>query len=117
MSLNTTECLYSTVKNVSGNSLYFSWFPYHGKRLEDQEQASVIGHLPDAVVRAQYVTSQRYLKAFEQALKDELIEIVSLPNPVLYDPHFDHSKMLKLQNGMLFAADPCWLDESSSSVL
>jgi len=112
----TTECLQSTVKNTSGGSLKFSFLPPHGRELANNAELTIDGHLIEAIRRTGgYVASQRHIAGLKAALAAGDIEIKSTPNPVFYDPTNVESKMLKIDAGVLYAADGCWLAGSSSS--
>ena len=113
-----TDCLQSTVKNVSGGTLKFSFLPPHGRELANNGELTVTGHLVEAIRRpGGYVASQRHIAGLEAALAAGQLEIIKTPNPVFYDPTNDESKQLKIDAGVLYAADPCWLASSSSSSL
>ena len=112
----TTECLQSTVKNTSGGVLKFSFLPPHGRELADDAELTLDGHLVEAIRRTGgYVASLRHIAGLKAALEAGDIEIVKTPNPVFYDPTNDETKMLKIDAGVLYAADGCWLAGSSSS--
>lgn len=114
---NTTDCLLSTLKNTSGSSMRFMFLPPHGRTLAANAEYTVYGD-PIAAVRSKRVNgvaAKRDEDAFLAALVAGTLEIIKTPNPVLYDPTRDESMMLKLDNGILFAASPCWIDTPSSS--
>ena len=114
---NTTDCLLSTVKNTSGVSMRFMFLPPHGRTLAAAAEYTFRGDPVEAISakRANGVGAKRDLDALETALLAGNIEILKTPNPVLYDPTRDESMMLKLDNGILFAASPCWIPGASSS--
>lgn len=115
MAVFQTGCLYSTVKNVSGGTKKFSFLPPHGAELDDDEEYTVFGDIRDAINPHNFVTSQRYRDALENSLKNQELEIVSTPNPVLYDETLDFTKMLELDNGSLAAVAPCWSESVSGT--
>lgn len=110
------DCLQTTVKNVSGGALKFSFLPPHGRELADNGELTITGHLVEAIRRpGGFIASQRHIAGLESALEDGLLEIIKTPNPVFYDPTNDETKTLKIDAGTLYAADGCWLASSSSS--
>ena len=66
---------------------------------------------------AGYVQGQRAVSALETALGNGDLEVVKTPVPVFYDPTLDKTNQLKLDNGVLLLADPCWLATSSSAAV
>jgi len=114
-----TDCLYSTIKNVSGAAKRFMFLPPHGKTLADSGEETFLGH-PIAAIRAKrgnYVGGSRDVAAFEAALQAGDVELIKTPEPILYDPTRDEARRLKIDNKVLYGADPCWLTTSSSSSL
>lgn len=105
MSGTATDCLYSTVKNVSGGTLDFSFLPPHGKRLDDNEEYTVFGNIQEAVIRNQRVTSKRYQDALEAALNgstndgDPTLALLKTPSPILYNEDEEESRMLQISGG------------------
>jgi hypothetical protein len=99
-------CLYSTVKNTSGRSMYFGFLPPHGKTLANDEEATVFGDIREAMFRK----SQR--KCSYESLMTELdgdhLTIVLTPAPILWDDSLGHSKSLLLHNGALTLGLVCW---------
>lgn len=100
-------CLYSTVKNISGKSLQFSFLPPHGVRLDVDEEYTVFGDIIDRF------KTHRGQQAFAAAIDAGLITIVATPSPIFTDTGNGHIKMLTLHNNSLSAIDPCW-DTSDS---
>jgi hypothetical protein len=118
MSLQTTDCLYSTIKNTSGGSKRFMFLPPHGKTLAAAGEETFAGDVVSAIrsKRANFVAGKRDVAALEAALQAGDVEIVKTPAPILYDPTRDESRQLKMDAGDLYAADPCWLSTESSSL-
>ena len=116
--MNTTDCLMSTFANISGAPLRLGLFAPHGKEMAKNEQVSYMGSPTEIVTRGRSPSHcSRALIGLAAALKADLIEIVKTPNPVLYDIADDMTKMLKLDNGELYGADPCWAGYATSSQL
>lgn len=112
-----TDCLVSTIKNTSGGTLRLSCLPPHGRTLTSNEEYTVDGDII-AAIRAKfggdYAASKRAVDAFTALLRDGSLELIKTPAPILYDPTLDKTQQLKLDNGVLYSADPCWLATSSS---
>lgn len=107
-----TDCLYTTVKNVSGVERTFGYLGVRGMRLLANEVVTVRG---DLVSKLGNQTSARRFKALERSLDDNSsLEIVSSPSVHLYDPVLDQTRTLALQNNVLGLVDPCWLSSGSS---
>lgn len=105
------ECLYSTVKNVSGKAKTFGFLPPHGRKLAANEEFTAFGDIRQAIASLREGgrnAAQRDIVAFEAAVERGDLEIVSTPSPVLEDGTTGASKMLSLDNGTLATADPCW---------
>lgn len=107
--------LYSTVKNTSGATRYFGYLPPHGLKLDDDEEVTILGHIQEAIIRNQRVTSKRTQDAFLADMTARNLDIKNTPNPVLYDETVDRTRLLRLDNDSLGTVDASW-DPSSSSV-
>ena len=103
-------CLYSTVKNISGGVKRFGFLPPHGKELKVNEEYTVFGNILDAVANGfDRATSQRSIKAFENAVDDRKLEITATPSPILKDSVLtNRSFMLTVASEVLAVDDPCW---------
>lgn len=112
---NTHDCLQSVVKNISGAVLQVSAWPPHGKTFTIGEEVAFDGDLHS------YLNSwrkpQRSIDVIYDLLKDGSLQIVSAPNPILYDASVDRTAMLVLDNDALLANDPCFADTEYSSTL
>jgi hypothetical protein len=108
VAFQNTTCLFSTVRNVSGQTIFFGFLPPHGRLLAPNQEFSVFGNILEAVIRAERVTSRRHLAALEAAIANGLMIIKHTPNPILLDDTTAAIKMLDLNNGTLGAASPCW---------
>ena len=102
------DCLYSTVKNISGGKKTFGFLPPHGQSLVDDGTTTVFGNILDAVANGfDRNTSRRSILAFESAIDNQLIEIISTPSPILKSSN-GQSYMLTLTGTTLSVDDPCW---------
>lgn len=110
-----THCLYSTVRNVSGQGKLFGFLPPHGRYLNDQEEMSVFGNILDVINHANldFSSSRRWVQAFEAAVNRGDLVIVHTPNPIVEDTQLGDTKMLVLTNGTLGVANPCWSNTGS----
>lgn len=107
-----TDCLYTSVKNVSGAARTFGYLRERGMRLAANEVATVPG---DLVGRLGATTSKRKFKALERSLTtNESLQIISTPALFLFDPVHDRVRQVTLYNEQLGVVDPCW-DASGSS--
>jgi len=113
MAVYDVTCLYSTVKNVSGKTRKHGFLPPHGRSLTNNEEFTVYGDVRQAVINRNRTSSLRNISAFEAALARGDLVIVETPSPILQDVTTDATKMLKLDNGVLSAIDPCWLNSVS----
>lgn len=107
-----TQCLYTTVENVSGSERVFGYLGVRGMRLGAGEVVTVRG---DLVSKLGNQTSARRFQALERSLdQNGSLRIVSSPAVHLYDAVEDRTRQLSLQGGQLGVVDPCW-DSSGSS--
>jgi hypothetical protein len=106
-----TNCMLTKVRNMSGKTATFGFLPPHGKRLTSGEEYTFFGS-PETLLGA--ITKKRQREAFLQALKDEVLVIVSTPAVHVYDETKDVTKVLGVNNGTVTAGDPCWGTYSSS---
>ena len=103
------DCLYSTVKNISGGTLKFGFLPPHGQELADDAEVTVFGNILDAVANGfDRNTSRRSVLALEKAIDDQKLEITGTPRPILKDAGGTQSYMITLSGGTLGVDDPCW---------
>ncbi len=108
-----TQCLYTTVRNTSGQTRVFSFLGAHGVRLAANETYTVPGDLFSALASKR--PSRRAFKAMEAAVRAGHLAIVRTPGVFLYDQTQDQTRMLSLDNGALGSVSPCW--ESSSEAV
>ncbi len=110
-----TECLYTTVKNVSGVEKAFGFLGARGMRLAAGEMATIPGDLVSALGGGGK-WSQRKFKALERALDTlSFLSIISTPAVHLYDPIEDRTRVVAFVGGQLGVVDPCWLSSGSSA--
>jgi hypothetical protein len=113
---DSVECLFTTVKNVSGSEKYFGFLPPHGKRLAANEEVTILGDLVTRVARSgPHSYTKRPGDALQRALLADLLVIMKTPAVHLYDETLDETKALSLDNGSLGVVDPCWGSFSSSA--
>lgn len=67
----------TTLKNISGKTLTFSFIPLHGKELAPNEEVTIDGDIYTFLA-----SNARKLKAFQDAINNNLIELIGTPtNP------------------------------------
>ena len=109
-----TECLYTSVKNISGAERVFGFLGARGMRLAAAEVVTVPGNLISALGKGG-AGAQRKFKGLERSLdKNSSLEIISTPAVYLYDAVHDRTRVLALQNEVLGVVDPCWASSGSS---
>lgn len=111
MATMDTSCLYSTVKNISGGTKKFGFLPPHGRELENNEEFTVFGDVRQQLGGnrgSERSVARRDNAAFEQAVNDGDLQILSTPTPILQDVTTEEPQMLELDNGTLSTVDPCW---------
>lgn len=111
-----TSCLYSTVKNMTGQRRFFGFLPPHGQTLDVDEEFTVFGHIAAAVIPEERATSRHHMAGFEKCIEVGDLAIINTPAPILYDATAEETKMLVLDDGTLSAEDPCWDATVSDSV-
>ena len=110
-----TAFLYSTIKNTSGESRYFDFLPPHGVTLADDEELQLIGDIRNTItIGKEFGQAQRTIKAFEQAVADGDLTIVSIAPMVLQDAATGNSKLLVLSGGLLSVTDMPYDSDSDS---
>ncbi len=108
-----TACLYSTVRNVSGQTMKFGFLPPHGRELAADEEVTVFGDIREAVVRNQRNTSQHHVKGLIRALDGtndtggRLLAIINTPAVFLFDETDGQTVTLICDNATLDVATPC----------
>lgn len=109
------SCLESSVKNISGGSLHFSFLGSHGITLAANEVFTVLGPMEVAISNSADDGSsrRRKLNGYLNSLKSGDLEVVKTPVPHLVDLGTDATKTIKVTNGTLASDDPCLLDSVS----
>lgn len=104
-----TTCTSTTVRNISGKTLYFGYLPKHGRQLIDGEEYTFYGDLS-----AYLAGNRRKQDAYLRDLDHGYLALVSTPAPHYYDADLDVTKTLAVANNAIATADPCWGAYSSS---
>ena len=122
LDLNT---LVTTVKNISGQTMFFSFLPPHGQSLIANEEMSIFGNITEAVNRGDR-SGAKYMHALRNALLGyttwqgdvyaKTLEIVSTPSPILYDTKLNVSRAVYLHNNVLVMLHASWDATVSESV-
>jgi hypothetical protein len=107
------SCLFTTVRNNSGQQRRFGFLPPHGRQLAADEEFTMFGNITEVMVAQQRVTSKRRIDALMRAIDAGDLVITETPRPILQDQDTAAIKMLELRNGTLSAEDPCWLTSAS----
>ncbi len=91
-----TDCLNSVVKNVSSQTLFFSFLPPQGQQLEADEEYEMPGDVI-AAIRADKngADGDLHVASFLNAVADGVLAIVKQPNPIFYDAGDDITRMLR----------------------
>lgn len=110
--VSNSTCLYTKVRNCSGERRTFTYLGKHGKTLDDNETYLHPGNL---ITELAAKTSKRDFDALCRSLDDHhSLEIISTPAVHLYDLTRGETQILALQGGDLGMADPCWKSDYSS---
>jgi len=109
------NCLKTTIKNVSGAVLKVPTFPPHGKTFAVGESVSFPGDIEAHFAR--YRKPWRILDSFEALILAGSLTVIKTPSPVMYDTTLDRTSILNVNNGALYAKDPCWASTAYSSPL
>lgn len=111
-----SECLKTTVRNISGGTRSFGFLGAHGRRLADNEIITLPGNVIDHLGGGGH-WDQRKFKALERALQADppLLEIMETPAVHLYDETRTLTRILVQDAGVLGTIDPCWELKSVSS--
>lgn len=79
----STSDLYTTVRNVSGVEMTFSYLGKHGKKLSANGSMTVFGHIQHSFGHGEQAV--RKARALERDLLNGRLEILSTPRPILRD--------------------------------
>lgn len=113
MAVYETGCLYSTVKNISGQTMPFGFLPPHGRTLAANEEFTILGDVVQSVIRAQRVTSKRNLDALVGALNgnngkgSKLLAVVKSPAVFVFDEGSEETYILVSNSDTADLASPC----------
>lgn len=113
MAVMDTSCLYSTVKNISGGTMVFGFLPPHGRELANNEEFTVFGDIRGMLggnAGAEPAVHRRSQIAFEAAIEAGYLEVLSTPASIYFDVTGDAPKIIKVDDGAVEVADPCWHD-------
>jgi hypothetical protein len=102
--------LRTTVRNISGTTLRFSFLPPHGVELADGDTYSWTGGLTDigGAAGQESASRTRAHRALQSSLDTGLLEVVSTPTPVFFDPTAAKPQVLTVDNAVIAAADTSW---------
>lgn len=100
------QCLYTVVRSTCETDRSISFLGERGMRLAPLEQVLIPGDIRDSVARK----GTDAFKALENALRDNVIEIMRTPPPIFFDAHtgYDEVRMLSVDNNAVVIGDPCW---------
>ena len=109
-----TDCLYTTVRNISATARYFGFLGMRGKRLDPDEECTVWGSLQSWLLR--HTPDVRARRSLEEAIAGDVPTMVIVKTPAvhLWDTVLYVTKIIALQNSVLLDVDPCWGTYSSS---
>lgn len=109
MAIQDAECLYGTLKNISGTRQVLSFLPPHGVELDADEEFTTFGDPAVAIQNGvNRVASKRNIEAYERAIQNGVIAVIRTPSPIL-ESAGGTVKMLTINDaGVLATADPCW---------
>lgn len=107
------DCLYSSIKNISGQSQYFGFIGPRGTTLAANEEYTQIGNpYSEMMGGVNRVANIRNLEAFEAAVARGDLEIVNTAAVILRNDAGD-PKMLRIDRANnLSLSDPCWTSSS-----
>ena len=110
------SCLYSTVKNTSGQAKIFGFLPPHGRRLLPDEEFTIFGDIRSAITsgeRGGRAESRRDVLAFEAAINRGDIVILNTPSPILQNAVTGAVEMIVINSSNALAlAEPCWATDA-----
>jgi hypothetical protein len=117
------DCLYTTVRNISGATRYFDYLPPHGRRLADDEEMSVPAELLPWMNRCGI--NMRKLRGFAADLTACNIAIVQTPQQHVHvvgeEGDLDVFRTVTIHRDpatdedVVVAVAPCWeCDEDAS---
>ena len=105
--VGTSCCFKTTVKNIAGSAKTFAFLPGHGvQTLEADEEKSYDGDILQNLLT--HKGNKRLYDAFISALKTDKIQILHMPNPIIFDHTLNEPKMVQVTNEEVVIGDPCW---------
>lgn len=121
---NSPACIvsdfFTTVRNVSPNTLFFGFLPPNGRRLASGESFSFFGSF-DSYLIEMGVVNDRKRRSLEAAIYgdtakdlDPVLVVVKSPAVLVYDDTLDQTKKVAVNNGALVIRDPACYEYSSS---
>lgn len=112
-----TNCLMTTVRNISGTTRTFSFLPPHGRDLDANEEFSVYGDMFAAIQRANPIASKRHVDAFIDAIASDnkTLEVVKTPSPIFWDRNLGTPHLISMESGSLVVRTPCMESDLTSS--
>lgn len=102
----------TTVRNVSGVAKSFACLP-RSKRLLPGQEHTFTGDLATALLTGGR-PNKRKANGLQRALDLGMLAVVNTPGPLCFDEALDATKVVKVANGAVVAADPSWGRYSSS---
>lgn len=103
-----TNCLYTTVRNVSGGTLSFSFLPPHGKKLTDGENYTFFGDIFDHIRTGGRLNLRKKAGLENALLAANTLEICKTPSPIFYDVAATRIRYLDVTGGAVVVVDPCY---------
>ena len=102
------QCMKTRVVNVSGAQRRCSYRPKHGRTLSAGEGVTYDGEIWDQF------RSTRHRAAFMRDVEARKLAVYFTPSDHFQDDPRDETKVLTIENGVVFVRDPCWGTFSSS---
>lgn len=99
-----TDGFESSVKNISGVTMYFPFLPPHGHRLANNETVTYFGDLFTNIGARS--GGKRKLLAFKAAISDGDLTVVKQPNPIVWDDGVDDTRVIVSVNNVVETDGP-----------
>lgn len=103
---NQVDCLMSSVRNISGGSLFFHFLPPHGKTLASYGEYTCPGNVLSYVTLG--LQGAKAALLLERAISEGLLEIKYTPSPVFWDKGRQRISLMQCYNDKLVVMSPCW---------
>lgn len=104
--MGQSACLYSIVKNVSGQKIRVPFVDYYGREMAANETYSDIGH-PTEWVRRWRLWNPSLKASLKKCVEDGLVKIMQTPSVVLNDVVDNQQLILQLNDSKLRVSDKC----------